>query len=254
MITAIAVVAIVIAAAYFVLSSPKNTQNPPGPEPTPIDMDTISAQWEELDLIDQPPAAGKQILWVKVRITNLLEEPFLIVSYEFSAEGGDGTRCVATEDDSQGTIDPGDQATFTMSIQVPLAWAPKQMVYEYSGGEVTSTISTPSPLVHDLAFSGVSSSLNSTDYNNQSYSTQQVLHVSLSLKNQWTKKVVTAGIYFTAYDAGGAHYDNHFKSGPDELQPGVTGSFDLEFLVPLSFNPDRIEFDMPVGPYGSVLI
>lgn len=252
----IAVVAmLLVAAGYVLLYKPIDDGGGPGPEGAPIEMTTLSAKWEELSLTNLPPTTGDQFLWVQVKVKNLEEMPFDIVAMEFAAEGGDGVRFNATEDDSAGTIDPGAQATFNLSIEVSSStWAPKEMAYNYSGGAVTSLISTPTPLVHDIVFSGVTYVLNSTDNANQTHTTDQVLHVTFGLKNQWTSVLLTYNVYFAAKDVGGASYIADFKSGPDSLQPGATGSYDLEFLVSLTFNPGSIAFQMPMGPYGSVTI
>jgi hypothetical protein len=249
---AIAVAAIIIFAAYYVLTpKPDDGNNNPPPDEMPIEMTTLSAKWEELSLMDQSPGPYHQFLWVEVKVKNVDDHTFDIISYEFAAEGGDGSRFNATEDDSSGSIGPEGQEIFNLSIEVPFTWAPKEMVYNYSGEELTSAISTPTPLVPDIVFSGMIHTLNDTDYTNTTYTSELVLHASFNLKNQWTDDLSTFMDSFTAKDAGGTSYDCFYKSGPDSIQPGVTGSFDLEFLVPLSFTTGEIRFEMTLGPYGS---
>jgi len=245
----IIVVAVIIAAAIITAPRPAS----PSPEPLDIQMDVLSAKWEQLSVADKQPSAGNLYLWLKVNVTNGLEDDMIMAPMAFSVEGVDGTKHNATDDDSSGFIDPDSSATFNISVELPTGWVPRKVTFTYVNKVITDSVPAPSAMVPDIAFSNIESFRNSTDSTGHSQAPKDVLHVSLDLKNQWTKDVDTIADTFTLVDASNNAITVHIKTGPDMISVGSTGHLTLEFVISATFVPSAIEYDMgQFGPYGSV--
>jgi len=218
-------------------------------------MDVVSARWEQLSIVDMRPISGYQFLWLKVKVTNGLAQDLIIVPMEFSVVGEDDTEYNATDDDSLGAIPPGSSATFNISVEAPWGSVPKTVQFSYGNGVFTDDAPTPSAIVPDVVFSNITYTRNDTDSSglNQTPFGFQVLHVSFSLKNQWTKAFDTLITSFTIVDASNNHIDAHIKNGTDSVSSGETMHFSIDFLVSASYIPKVIKYDMESfsGPYGS---
>jgi len=247
---------VVILAAYIV-ASPRNP--PPGPSPgdSDIDFDALYGKWEELSLINARPAAGDQFLWLKVELTNNMDDDLLIAPMAFRVEDDEGTGYNGSDDDSEGIISSGASTTFNVSIEVPTGWAPTEVIYTYDKDNFTDTAPTIAALIPDIAISGLEKATSNTDSEGVDHSPQHqiVLNVSFDMKNQWTEIIDTFDATFTVVDAGENPVTVFHKTGPDALNAGLTAHYYIEFLIPQTYVPKMLLYDMGgFGPYGNATL
>jgi len=244
-ISAIIIAAVVIIAA-FIVASPRSPPPPP-PGSADIQMDAVSAKWEQLSIMGARPGAGNQSLWLKVKITNGLDDGLIIAPMAFSVEGVDGAKYNATDYDLEdiipiGIIPSGASATFNISLEAPSGWVPKTVRYAYGKDVFTDNAPSPAAMILDIVFSNITTTRNDT-----------VLHLSFDLKNQWTKAIDTHDPYFTIVNATNVPLNNGtVNNGPDSVNPGATAHFTIDFEVSASYVPKAVSYDMGLfGPYGS---
>jgi hypothetical protein len=247
------IIAIVVIIAAWIITAPRG--NPPPPPPIDVEMDALSARWEQLSIIDARPSTGSLYLWLTVKVTNGLDEDLLIFPTSFGVEGTNGVQRNATDDDSPGMIAPNKDATFNLSVEAPASWIPKSVHYSCYNEVFTDTVPSPTAMVPDIAFNNISVSRSSTDSAGLSHSPQEVLNITFDMKNQWTKSIDTYATLFNVVNATGGSVSVYIETGPDAVSAGATGHFRLEFLVSTSFDPSTLKYDMgDFGPYGSTSV
>jgi len=248
----IAIVVIIILAAFVLTQTSGDGGGHPGPTTFNVQIDVLSAKWEQLSLADTPPTYGMQYLWIKLKLTNGLEDQLPIVPVAFSAEGNDGLKFNATDDDSSGALNPGANETFDLSFEVPTSWYPKKAFFTILKQSTSDTIPSPALLVPDVVLSNSTWFKNSTDSNNQTYAGQQVLHLTFDFANQWKEDIVTDMTYFSVKDSGGVSKVAAIMTGQTTVQQNATDHFTLEFVVPNGYIPKTLYFQsISQGPYAS---
>lgn len=253
---AVAIVVVVIIAAFIVFQPADNNGGGGNNNPGALDVQisVLSAKWEELSLEDIAPEQGKQYLWTEVKLTNKLDDLLPIVAVAFSAQGNDGSKFNATDSDFLGEVAAGASKTFNLSFKVPITWYPSKVYFTLLRQSTSTTVPSPSLLVHDALITITSHDTNSTDENNQSYTGSQVFHLWFDLKNQWTGNILTDIIYFNITDVAGTSVSVLLKDGPSVVQPNVTAHFELDFLVTMGYVPKTLHFAMQPGPYANVAL
>lgn len=237
--------------AALIIAPP--SKNPGPPAPLNIKIDAISGKWEQLSIMDaRPIKEGYQFLWLKVKVTNGLDEDLIIAPVAFSVSGADGTKYNASDDDSQGIIPSGVSATFNLSIEAPYVLVPTTIAYTIGKEVFTDKAPSISAMVLDIVFSNIITTRNYTDSSGQNRSPEQVLHASFDLKNQWTKTIDTNNVTFTIVNATNEDYEGNLTTFIDTVSPGETVHFTIEFIIPYSYTPKNIRYDMGAfAPYGS---
>jgi len=244
LIISVIIIAAVVIIAAFIVASPRSPSQQPGS--ANIQMDAISAKWEQLSIVDARPAAGYQFIWLKVKVTNGLDDGLIITPVAFRVEGVNGAKYNATDYDLEdsiplGIVPSGASATFYISLEAPSGWVPKTVQYTYGKDVFTDNAPSPSAMVPDIVFSNITTTRNDTLFN-----------ISFDLKNQWTETINTDSSTFTIVDA----YNNvtlvNLINGTASVSSGDTAHFSINFEVSASYVPKVVRYDMGAfGPYGS---